>query len=43
MTTAEMLLIEDNPDDAELTSYALRNSGMPTMWGLHASRKFLRV
>ena len=25
-----ILLIEDNPDDAELTIYALRNSGMAT-------------
>ena len=28
MNTAEILLIEDNPDDAELTIYALRKSGI---------------
>jgi two-component system response regulator len=28
VTTTEILLIEDNPDDAELTIYALRNSGI---------------
>jgi two-component system, response regulator len=28
VSTAEILLIEDNPDDAELTIYALRTSGI---------------
>ena len=28
MSTGEILLIQDNPDDAELTIYALRNSGI---------------
>jgi CheY-like chemotaxis protein len=28
VSTTEILLIEDNPDDAELTIYALRNSGI---------------
>ncbi len=30
MSTAEILFIEDNPDDAELTIHALRTSGIAT-------------